>query len=301
MAANLGWELLTTITAQHYLRDIDRELQAIRAEIQEIREFLEQDREGKLVGSIKYVQQVAPLLMQPLRQDELARVQNQLECIERESGQICEAYQPRITSGFDKLKDFENTDPRGWVSLKSTFLDDLAAAGRRFERDFRAAQVTLLTRTVALQALAPRATPTLAAARLESLCEEASELAITGNSAVAAITSALENARRTITDHPVNRTRHLLPYLPSALAQRRLQMQRTTLDGLITELEHRRIGVRRQAEALSTALERIHRTLAELREPLVIEAETSESGEIVALRRPEAPEAPPRVSHRQPT
>jgi hypothetical protein len=63
LVATFVWQALAIITAQKFLVDIDKRLAHLEREVQAIREWLENERTGKLLGNLECLRSIATHLM----------------------------------------------------------------------------------------------------------------------------------------------------------------------------------------------------------------------------------------------
>lgn len=93
------WQLLAFVTAQKYLVDINARLAKIEGEIRSIKQWLEDERIGKLLGNLAYMQSRArDLIEQDLSESRIATYDSQLEQIVRECHQTMETLQLQMES-----------------------------------------------------------------------------------------------------------------------------------------------------------------------------------------------------------
>jgi len=93
------WQVLAIITAQKYLSDINKKLSRINTAVEDIKEWLENDRWSRLVSDIKYVTRVANRLNnQDVTELDIHVVLSELESIERQTSQVCEAIRGQFRS-----------------------------------------------------------------------------------------------------------------------------------------------------------------------------------------------------------
>ena len=83
------WQVLAIVTAQKFLADINKQLEKIHKNLEEIKNFLENQQDAKLIGSLKYLQDIHDTLSsQSFDNVEFGAFLNQLEAIERECNEI---------------------------------------------------------------------------------------------------------------------------------------------------------------------------------------------------------------------
>jgi len=91
-AALAVWQVLAIVTAQKFLSDIERRLAHIDRGIQDLKDWLEEDRRARLTANLAYLRMVENHLRQPDMTEADAQVfSHQLDTIERESLQAMEA------------------------------------------------------------------------------------------------------------------------------------------------------------------------------------------------------------------
>lgn len=112
------WQVAAIITAQKYLSDINKQLRRIEVGIQDIKEFLENERLGKIGGNYEYLQNIATRLQNGNFTDtECKTFDNQIEHIERENLQIMATLKIEMEDLLNRVK---NQDLTGW-GLRDNF------------------------------------------------------------------------------------------------------------------------------------------------------------------------------------
>lgn len=87
--ATACWQVASVIVAQKHLADISRKLDNIAKDVRDIKQWLEQERIGKLEGNINYLKGIGTALLQgALPHDQLSAYHTNIEEIERECNQI---------------------------------------------------------------------------------------------------------------------------------------------------------------------------------------------------------------------
>lgn len=87
--ATACWQVASVIVAQKHLADISRKLDNIAKDVRDIKQWLEQERIGKLEGNINYLKGIGAALLQgALPHDQLSAYHTNIEEIERECNQI---------------------------------------------------------------------------------------------------------------------------------------------------------------------------------------------------------------------
>ena len=93
------WQLLAFVTAQKYLLDINRRLDAIENGIRSIKELMDNERLGKLLGNLKYLHtRASNLFDQDLTESQVTVYVSQFEQIDRECLQIMESLRLQLES-----------------------------------------------------------------------------------------------------------------------------------------------------------------------------------------------------------
>jgi hypothetical protein len=90
IGSGTGWQLASVIAARKHLVEITRKLDYVKRGVEEIKEFLTNERRSKIVGTLDYLRQVVKSMG---RNESPAALRNQLEQIERDLLEI----QNRIT------------------------------------------------------------------------------------------------------------------------------------------------------------------------------------------------------------
>lgn len=97
-------QILATVTLQAYLHEINGQLASLRRDVEGIRQFLKQEREGRVYSNLDYLERKAALLESgPLTPVEAATVLHQLESIDRESGATAHHLKQQIATGLAHL------------------------------------------------------------------------------------------------------------------------------------------------------------------------------------------------------
>ncbi len=112
------WQVLAIVTAQKYLADISKRLAKIETAVEDIREWLENDRWAKIVSSIKYVSQLGERLSsQKITELETQTLLGALEDIERQASHTCEAVRGQLQMLHRR---YENLNLHGIKLRKNT-------------------------------------------------------------------------------------------------------------------------------------------------------------------------------------
>jgi hypothetical protein len=98
------WQVMAVVTAQRFLVDINRRLANIERGIQDIKDWLDDDRLAKLLGNLAYLRSASHQLKDgPLTQADATSVAFQIDAVDRECTQVLEAYRIQMTRAFSKF------------------------------------------------------------------------------------------------------------------------------------------------------------------------------------------------------
>jgi hypothetical protein len=100
ISSGMGWQLASTIAAHKHLADIGKRLDYIKRGIDEIKDFLKNERRSKIAGTLDYLRQIVRTLGQ---KDSPQTLRNQLEQIERELLQIQSHIMRDLAISTDKI------------------------------------------------------------------------------------------------------------------------------------------------------------------------------------------------------
>jgi virulence-associated protein VapD len=121
------WQVLAIVTAQKFLSDINKRLASIERGISDLKQWLEQERLGRLQGSLTYLKQLAEVAQRrDLTETDAMVFASQLESIERESQQVMASTEMPLEQGLAEFKK-------------------MALTGMGLEEHSRAAQEQVLT------------------------------------------------------------------------------------------------------------------------------------------------------------
>lgn len=122
------WQVMAVITAQKYLSDINKKLAKLESGIEYIKNYLKDERLGKLYGNFNYLRQIANSVRnQTITEIDYNTFNNQLEHIERESLQIMEALELQLNDPLKNIK-VQKFDGRG--------VEDHFNAAKQYIKDF---------------------------------------------------------------------------------------------------------------------------------------------------------------------
>jgi hypothetical protein len=121
------WQVMAFITAQKFLSDINKHLAQLETEIHSIKEWLENDRLGKLLGDLAYLKRLSnELVEEDLPEGQIAVYAHKLEDIDLECMQIMVGLRLQIESERKAFKEQPLSGGVFWVSA-----DQSAAAQKR--------------------------------------------------------------------------------------------------------------------------------------------------------------------------
>lgn len=111
--AAMSWQILSIVTAQHFLNEINAKLAGIENGINDIRAWLEEEKKGELRASLRYLREISAALSRgQLHRDEIQAFYGQLDTIERITVAIGEL--AREVSAR-RLGELERLDIREWM------------------------------------------------------------------------------------------------------------------------------------------------------------------------------------------
>lgn len=144
-AALAVWQVLAIITAQKYLSDINKKLAKIQADIEYIKQYLEDQRLGAIYGNFNYLKQIATSIgSNTITELDYSTFNNQIEHIERECSQIMEALELSLNDPLEKIKaqKFDGVGLCDNFSAAKQYISD-------FENNARPYLTAMYVRTVA--------------------------------------------------------------------------------------------------------------------------------------------------------
>lgn len=100
ISSGMGWQLAFVTVAQKHLADINKKLDYVRQGVEDIREFLKNERRSRIVGTLEYLRQVSTTLG---KKDSPTVLRNQLEQIERDLLQIQDHVVHDLRASTDKI------------------------------------------------------------------------------------------------------------------------------------------------------------------------------------------------------
>jgi hypothetical protein len=111
--AAMSWQILSIVTAQHFLNEINAKLAGIESGINDIRAWLEEEKKGELRASLRYLREISAAISRgQLHPDEIQAFYGQLDTIERITVAIGEL--AREVSAR-RLGELERLDIREWM------------------------------------------------------------------------------------------------------------------------------------------------------------------------------------------
>lgn len=110
------FQIASAVVAQQHLADISAKLSDILAGVERIEQFLQTERESKISGSIKYLRQIAPVL---LNGDLDASIRTQLEAREAQLVQIQEHLKTELEGITQKIRELNISTTFGTSKLKA--------------------------------------------------------------------------------------------------------------------------------------------------------------------------------------
>lgn len=109
-AALAVWQVLAIVTAQKFLADINKRLASIERGISDVKQWLEQERLGRIQGNFSYLKQLVEAVQRrDLTDTDIAAFTAQLESIERESQQIMVSAELPLDQCFTNFKQMPLT------------------------------------------------------------------------------------------------------------------------------------------------------------------------------------------------
>ncbi|MGZ4160215.1 MAG: hypothetical protein ACXVHS_06755 [Methanobacterium sp.] len=106
-----AWQIMTIITAQHHLSEIDQKLSLIKQDLETLKAKIDNDRLGVLLGNLKYLQFLHESINTNTNSSISPKIEMTLETIERECYQVYQAilmdfkYQSKNLLKFDEKKE----------------------------------------------------------------------------------------------------------------------------------------------------------------------------------------------------
>lgn len=102
------FNVLAVVTAQKFLSDINKHLELISKEVKDIKEWLKDERYGKIFGNLNYMKNIYPTLSNKgLSENEIMVYFNSIEEIERECDQIVHAIEYGWERPFNNINNVE--------------------------------------------------------------------------------------------------------------------------------------------------------------------------------------------------
>jgi hypothetical protein len=111
--ATMSWQVLSIATAQHYLKDINARLAGIERGIDDIRNWLEQEKKGKLSTAVRYLRECSEAISRgQLHLHEVAAIYSQLDGIELTCGSIGDLAREMSRQ---RLEELDKIEVREWM------------------------------------------------------------------------------------------------------------------------------------------------------------------------------------------
>jgi hypothetical protein len=124
------WVVLSVVTLQKYLSDIDRRLFRLEQAMQKIQGWLDNLSQGEIEGSYRYLRQLCQILSEPnVAETDLANITRRLEDMELDCLRLGERERLNAKIPFDELTSMELSGP-GVDEHKRTAVADV----KKYER-----------------------------------------------------------------------------------------------------------------------------------------------------------------------
>lgn len=151
MIALAVWQVLSIVTAQKFLSDINENLKKIENNIASIKSFLEKDRTHKIVGNIKYLSDIANTLQnKELNESDVITYSNQIENIERECLYIHQSLNSDLEIAAKKFEEVQFKIGMFGPSLEKSY--EIASQSiSEFHNYSRTIYMSIYLRTIAAQ------------------------------------------------------------------------------------------------------------------------------------------------------
>jgi hypothetical protein len=314
MIVTLIWHVMAIVTQQHYLHQINCQLESLRVGVDAILQSLEEDRRTKLLGNVKYLQDSLQILQDVrTRESDVALLKQQIESIERESVQIAEGQKEQVSIEVRRLRALAETDPTSFAGIKAEFLKLIQAMIPSIEQRFRTAYFAVLTRVIAAEQASIHGSAAFIDARLGSIVEDIRAIEHEYREAHDAVENALNTAYVAIANHPLIRRhrelqnwvtpeievkaggRHLrmrlsLPPVSVIVsasawaAYRQLHKEQEMLDVVRDAAMVADLQLRGVADEVTREIAVLEGMITTTRQAIVLEAELDEAGKVVCIR-----------------
>ncbi|WNZ76433.1 hypothetical protein [Pseudomonas sp. P105] len=140
------FQIASAVVAQQHLADISAKLSDILAGVERIEQFQQNKREGQITGSIDYLRQIAPALLNGKLNDS---VPAQLEAQEVQLGQIQKHLELELDNITNGIRTLNVSTTFGTSKLKAALEKEL----ERFSHSLEQSQLCLAARMVACRLL----------------------------------------------------------------------------------------------------------------------------------------------------
>jgi hypothetical protein len=151
MAALAVWQVLSIVTAQKFLSDINENLKKIENNIASIKSFIENDRTHKIIANIKYLNDIANILQnKELNESDVITYNNQIEHIERECLHIQQSLNSDLESSIKKFNEVQFGIGILGPSLNESY-ETAAQSISEFHNYSRTIYMSIYLRTIAAQ------------------------------------------------------------------------------------------------------------------------------------------------------
>lgn len=143
-------QVVNIVISQKYLADIDGRLNKIETDIAEIQRWLDDEQVSKLMGSYKYLSNIATSIKnREYTETDISTFNNQLENIERECTNIMLLYQMQLDNPLNKLKnvDLDSLTP---IGIKKHY-EEMCTYIDEYQRDIVPALFAIQVRAIAAQ------------------------------------------------------------------------------------------------------------------------------------------------------
>lgn len=133
------WTIASVIVAQKHLSDINKKLAEIKSGLDEIRDFLQTERESVIIGALSYLQdQAYPTVMSGKFP---AAVRSELESIERRLIEVQTHLQMEFRKNLDDIRAVEDLDNFGYENTMSAIegkIHSLSESSRQYALTIKA-------------------------------------------------------------------------------------------------------------------------------------------------------------------
>lgn len=147
----LMWQVLTFALSQKYMNDVNSQLETLNKNVNEIKNFLEQQELAKLTGNLDYLNALKEQLnRQKVTSADMPTIRNQLEAIERETLQSMNLHQNLMDKSNTSFKELK-LDKSFVVFRNSDKEKELEALMQGYSRNANNYLVALSVRATAAQ------------------------------------------------------------------------------------------------------------------------------------------------------